>query len=585
MKNPYLSLIRTVWRYGQPWRIKIIGYYLAFIVAQVFWSLSPFAFGQAITVLQHYKSGRLYEVIFWLATSVAVLLMFWVFHGPARVIERNIALKIQQTYRLYIYEKMTQMPLAWHQNHHSGNMITRLNRAATSLRQFAENQYLYIETIVQFFVSIAFLLWISVPVGIISFTASSLVTVIVLLFDRRLIPLYSAENEVENSAGAVLFDYISNMTTVLTLRLGTLTHSNLMQRMMQIWPFFKRDAVINEVKWFTMMMLLSLIQAVLLAGYIIHTLHVSGGVMMGMIVMIFRYQHDLNSVFQTLSSHYSDIVRMNTDVNGMMPLLSDIEKNAHRPQGETTTMQWHDIKISALSFGHVGSSRPGKIFDGIGFNVRRGEKIALIGMSGGGKSTLLNLLSGLYTPSSVRLMIDDVTFNTLEPLKAITTLIPQDPEIFENTVGFNVTLDLPASTEETHDVIKLASFDAVLRTLPEGLNTDIREKGLNFSVGQKQRLALARGLFAARYSSLILMDEPTSSVDLATEASILSGIIDAFPDTAMIVSLHRLHLLPTFDSVIMLKNGKVIASGATHELLNTLGPVRELWLSYQSHHH
>ena len=126
----------------------------------------------------------------------------------------------------------------------------------------------------------------------------------------------------------------------------------------------------------------------------------------------------------------------------------------------------------------------------------------------------------------------------------------------------------------------LAGFLPVLNTLPLGFETNIREKGLNLSVGQKQRLALARGLFAARFSSFILMDEPTSSVDLPTEKEILSGIIHAFPEAAMLVSLHRLHLLPQFDAVIMLQNGKIIASGPTDQLLNNPGPVRDLWRAY-----
>ncbi len=582
MQNPYFSLIRTVWHYGLPWRKSIVGYYLAYIIAQIAWSLGPFAFGSAIIVLQHFRPDRLPEVIFWLILSVAVLFIFWIFHGPARVIERNIALKIQQAYRLHLYEKMTELPLRWHQEHHSGNIITRLTRAATALRQFAENQFLYIETIVQFFVSIGFLLWLSFPLGLLSFIASSLVTYIVILFDKKLIPLYSAENEVENHAGAVLFDYISNMTTVLTLRLGALTHSNLMQRMMMIWPFFKKDALINETKWFTMMMLLASIQSILLAGYIIHTLHTSGAIIIGIVVMIFRYQADLSTVFRELSIHYSELVRMNTDIQGMTPILHDIAMLAHRPQGEHITKQWHTLHIENLTFAHHGQVNYVPTFDRIQFTIQRGKKIALIGMSGGGKSTLLNLLSGLYTPSTVRLTIDETVFDSLEPLKTITTLIPQDPEIFENTIAFNITLDLPTNADEIHTAIQLAGFQSILENLPQGLATDIREKGQNFSVGQKQRLALARGLFAARYSSLILMDEPTSSVDLPTEKTILTNVIHAFPDAAIIVSLHRLHLLPQFDEVIMLQHGKIVAQGATADLLTQPGPVKTLWQAYQA---
>jgi ATP-binding cassette subfamily B protein len=580
MKNPYFDLIATVWRYGVPWRRAIVGYYFAYIIAQAALGLGPYAFGRTIDVLQNFKPEHLSAVIFWLAISVVVMLVFWLFHGPARIVERNVALKIQQAYRLNLYEQLSRLPLDWHQDHHSGNIITRLNRASIALHQFAEGQFIYIETIVKFLVSIGFLLWLSTSVGLLSLLASALVAYIVILFDRKLIPLYKAENEIDNRVGAVLFDYISNMTTILTLRLGELTHTNLSQRMMAVWPFFRKDSVLNETKWFTMMMLLSVVQAVLLIGYIIHTLHATGAIMIGLVVMIFRYQWDLNTVFYDLSVHYSELVRMDTDIKGMLPILNDIEKLAHLPHGASTARQWHYFQISELSFHHTRKTAQGHVINSVDFTVKRGEKIALIGASGGGKSTLLNLLSGLYTPSHVRLIIDGVPFDSLEPLQAITTLIPQDPEIFENTIAFNITMDLPTTSDEMQNAAKLAGFMPVLSTLPSGFETDIREKGLNFSVGQKQRLALARGLFAARFSSLILMDEPTSSVDLPTEKEILSGVIGTFPDAAMIVSLHRLHLLPQFDSVIMLSHGKIVAQGPTEELLRDPGPVRDLWVAY-----
>ncbi|MBV8801775.1 MAG: ABC transporter ATP-binding protein [Gammaproteobacteria bacterium] len=580
MKNPYFELIHTVWHYGKRWRSSIICYYLAYIVAQGALGLSPYAFGRAINILQNFKPNLLSEVIFWLLAGVLVMLVFWIFHGPARVVERNVALNIQQNYRLNLYQQLSRLPLNWHQDHHSGNIIIRLNRASVALRNFAENQFIYIETIVKFLVSIGFLLWLSVPVGILSLFASSLVTYVVILFDRKLIPLYDAENEIDNHIGAVLFDYVNNMTTILTLRLGELTHTNLFQRMMAVWPFFRKDAILNETKWFVMMMLLSIIQATLLIGYIVHTLHVTGAIMIGLVVMIFRYQWDLSTVFHDLSVHYSELVRMNTDIKGMQPILNDIKKLAHLPKGAATARHWHFFEIKELTFYHAGKADQGNIFHDLNFRVKRGEKIALIGSSGGGKSTLLNILSGLYTPSHVKLVIDGFQFDSLEPLQAITTLIPQDPELFENTIAFNITMDLPVTSDEMEQATKLAGFLPVLKTFPLGFETDIREKGLNLSVGQKQRLALARGLFAARFSSLILMDEPTSSVDLPTEKEILSGVIHAFPDAAMIVSLHRLHLLPQFDSVVMLKHGKIIASGPTAELLKNSGPVRDLWKTY-----
>ena len=144
MSNPYFNLIRAVWRNGKPWRGKIVGYYIAFIVAQGFQSLSPYAFGRTIDLLQNFTPERFWDVIFWLVFGVILVPLFWLFHGPARVVERKVALKIQQAFRLNLYEQLTHLPLKWHQDHHSWNIITRVNRAATALHRFAEDQFIYI---------------------------------------------------------------------------------------------------------------------------------------------------------------------------------------------------------------------------------------------------------------------------------------------------------------------------------------------------------------------------------------------------------------------------------------------------------
>lgn len=579
MKNPYLSLIETVWHYGKPWRFSLVILYIVYIFAQICLSLNPYIFGRTIDVIQHFSPGRLHEVAFWLALGVVMFVLFWCFHGPARVHERYIALKIQQKYRIEMYEKLTQLPLKWHQDHHSGNIVTRLNRSSTALFRFSGDQFVYIENIIQFIVSLGFLLWISVPVGLLSLITCSLSILTILLFDKRLIPMYHAENEIDNHIGANFFDYINNMTTVLTLRLGALTKTNLYQRILSVWPIYRKEVVINELKWFTMGTMLNALQSLILIGYIVYTLHANAALMIGTIVMIYRYQASLSEVFYMVSQHYGELVQMDTDIKGMQPILDDIKRLAHKPISESLAKQWHMIDIANLEFHHAGRENLPNTIDGIHFSIKRGEKIALIGLSGGGKSTLLNLLLGLYTPSRVELSLDSVKFDTLEPLQSITTLIPQDPELFENTIEFNITMDVDCLQAEIEQAILLARFDTVLKTLPQGLKTDIREKGLNLSVGQKQRLALARGLFAARYSSLILMDEPTSSVDLPTEKEILQGTILAYPEAAMVVSLHRLHLLPQFDRIIMMENGKIIADGETQVLLKSPGKVRELWLS------
>lgn len=583
MSNPYFSLISKIWNYGAPWRRAIVGYYLSFIIARIIRNLSPFALGKTIDVLQNFKPERLSEVIYWLVFGIVVILLFWLFHGPTRVIERKIALKIEQHFELNIYQQLTKLPLKWHQMNHSGNVVTRLNRASLALYNFSEDQFVYIESIVTFFTSIGFLCWISLPIGLLSLLMTAVMVLLIIFFDKKLIHLYAKQNEIENKVGAVLFDYLNNITTVLTLRLEKLTHTNLGQRMQSIWPAFKKEIVLNEIKWFTVEMVLSISQTMILIGYILYYLKGTGSIMIGTVVMIFRYQWELTTVFHELSFHYSQLVHMETDVKGIEPLLTDIKNYLGNPNELIVNNHWKTIHIQSLNFSHNQSVESLPIFKNIELLIRRGEKIALIGLSGGGKSTLLNLLGGLYEPSKVSLQIGEQKFNSLLPLRSIATLIPQDPEIFENTILFNITMGLPIAKEELEEIIFLSGFQPVLDKLPAGLETYIQEKGLNFSVGQKQRLALARGLFSAHFSSIILMDEPTSSIDLKTEKEILTNVIKAFSTTTMLITLHRLHLLPIFDRIIMLGKTGIIADGSSKVLLSEPGPVQNLWKSYQAY--
>ena len=200
-----------------------------------------------------------------------------------------------------------------------------------------------------------------------------------------------------------------------------------------------------------------------------------------------------------------------------------------------------------------------------------------MGESGSGKSTILALLRGLYTPQyGMVFSIDDAIFD-ISTLNETVTLFPQEPEIFENTIEYNITLGLPFEEKMVWEVCDLAHFSETAKQLPKALSSNIQEKGVNLSGGQKQRLALARGILAAKESQVVLMDEPTSSVDAKTEALIYEQLFANFSEKVIISSLHRLHLLRYFDYVYVLQNGRIIEEG-TLEYLQKNAPVfMELW--------
>jgi ABC-type multidrug transport system fused ATPase/permease subunit len=356
--------------------------------------------------------------------------------------------------------------------------------------------------------------------------------------------------------------------------------AGLLAKVQRVLKPFRKNAVINEWKWFVADTLVTLIYIVVVLGYVYQ--HWTPGQIfyVGGLVTLVGYVNQFTSVFHDVAWQYTQIVQYNTDVETS----TSIEKafNAHHRADSLTDLpqEWRLMTLRRLNFSYRQSydrNHAPQSLHGLHLKLERGKRIALIGESGSGKSTLLSLLRGLYDPEpGLEFLVDGRPFG-LSSLNESVTLFPQDPEIFENTIEYNITLDLPTSGGDIQWACDTAHFSNVVDQLPRGLESNIQEKGVNLSGGQKQRLALARGILAARASSVVLLDEPTSSVDPKTEAQIYNKLFDAFSDKVMVSALHRLNLLQHFDYVYVLDHGRIVAEGSLEDLRVNSVAFQELW--------
>lgn len=219
--------------------------------------------------------------------------------------------------------------------------------------------------------------------------------------------------------------------------------------------------------------------------------------------------------------------------------------------------------------------------DDVAMLIGKGARIALIGESGGGKSTFLKVLRDLYHPKSANFALDGKEIkHGFAAISDSISLVPQDPEIFATTIRENITLGVEYPDMHIGVYTDMARFSDVVKRLPHGLESSIVEKGVNLSGGEKQRLALVRGLLASEDKDIILLDEPTSSVDFENELEIYRNIFTTFPEKTVISSIHRLHLLSLFDSVYFFKDGKIIASGTFENLKSSSPEFQQLWEKY-----
>jgi ABC-type bacteriocin/lantibiotic exporter with double-glycine peptidase domain len=403
---------------------------------------------------------------------------------------------------------------------------------------------------------------------------------IIRQFDKPFIKSLREVNEREHEVSSTLFDTLSNIVTVITLRLEKRIKVSFMSKLATVAPPFKRNVKINEWKWFTAQMMVGLIYAVITIGYIYQN-YVPGQVFyIGGLVILIGYVNQFTSVFNDIASQYTQIVKFDTDVQNIQGIEISYEAK-HTGDGDARLPEnWNSINISSLNFQRANDGALGRStgLKDLNMRIEKGQRIALIGESGSGKSTLLALLRGLYNPlPGATAMVNQNEQISFDQISGDVTLIPQEPEIFENTIWYNITLGLPFSKEEVMQACEAAKFADVVNQLPHGLETHMQEKGVNLSGGQKQRLALARGILAARSSDIVLMDEPTSSVDPRTEKAVYKNLFSSFEGKVVISSLHRLHLLKYFDYVYILRNGAVIDEGPFEDLKRYSLVFKELW--------
>jgi ABC-type multidrug transport system fused ATPase/permease subunit len=326
--------------------------------------------------------------------------------------------------------------------------------------------------------------------------------------------------------------------------------------------------------------LLRLLLEVGVIFYYVETRKLAGAVIMiGSVTAIFQYMDQLMESFAFYDGDYESAIHWKTDFEAVRPIF---EAEAQPVPAEGSSLrEWKQIVVHPLCFSYSD----GRLhLNDVSLKLGRRSKIALVGESGSGKSTLLQVLRGLSCmPGGVMTVDGDAM--PISALSGTATLIPQEPEIFENTIRHNITMGIPAEEAEVVNAVRIAGFDQVIGGLPDGLGSDIREKGVNLSGGEKQRLALARGVFAIRDSSIVLLDEPTSNIDPLTEMMIFERLFELLADRCVISSLHRLHLVRLFDYVYVMREGRIVEEGTFADLCTRGGEFSRLWAVYQADEH
>ena len=233
------------------------------------------------------------------------------------------------------------------------------------------------------------------------------------------------------------------------------------------------------------------------------------------------------------------------------------------------------LEVRDVGFNYPGAERP--VLCDISFDATAGHVTAIIGSTGAGKTSLVNLLARLFDPTTGTVRLDGVDLRDMDPdrLWSSIGLVPQKPYLFSGTVASNLQFGKPDATEaEMWEALTVAQAADFVRAMPGGLEARIEQGGTNVSGGQRQRLSIARAL--VRKPELYVFDDSFSALDLATDARLRAALVPYTRDAAVVIVAQRVSTIATADEILVLEDGELVGRGTHEELLDTCPTYAEI---------
>lgn len=556
-------------------------YLVLFLFSNLTSLLGPLIFAKLLNEIQRngVSADNITSLLLTISMIVGATILFWLFHGIGRVVERKNAFYAKVAYREYLLTGVLGMGLHWHGSRDSGSTIDKVNKAVDGLNHFSERIFLITEILVRILGTAAVLFFFNPYIGMFVVPFIVLTFITLFQFDKRLVQQYKTLNLLGNKVSAKIFDALSNITSIIILDVRDPIMRNIRNVMLQPRQMYGQNVVLNELKWFTGSMAFDTLLALPLGFYIFYVFRHNIPLQVGTISALYLYLSRLSEVFFTFGSFYEGVIIDKTSVQNA----ADIE-NAF---GSTdirriSVSKWNNLNLANVSFAYEDVEQEAQHLNNISLVIRRGERIAFMGESGSGKTTFLKVFHGLYRTARASVSFDGkrVRKTNFADIDLHTMLVPQEPELFSASIQENITFGVDFSLGEIVEAIDLAQFVDVLELLPQGLDSVVNEKGVNLSGGQKQRLALARALLFAKNKDILLLDESTSSVDPKNENLIYENILGNFKDKTILASIHKMNLLKYFDRIVIFDKGSKVDEGSFEELLGRNETFKQNWNNF-----
>ncbi|TWW80454.1 ATP-binding cassette sub-family B member 6, mitochondrial, partial [Takifugu flavidus] len=481
-----------------------------------------------------------------------------------------------------LFAHLHGLSLRWHLERRTGDVLRSVDRGTSSVNNLLSYiLFSVLPTICDVIIAIVyFVSYFSVWFGLIVFTCMVLyLTCTVLITEWR--TKYRREmNSEDNKAKSRAVDSLLNFETVKVYGAEEYEVRCFQEAILRHqhceWKSSASLALLNQTQNI-------IIGSGLLAGSLLCAHSVSQGkLQVGDYVLFGTYIIQLYTPLNWFGTYYRLIQSSFVDMENMLALFTEQREVQDADGAQDLQLAAGQVEFDRVSFSYV----PGmEVLQDVTFTVEAGQTVALVGPSGSGKSSILRLLFRFYDPQrgSIRIDGQDISKVRQSSLRSHIGVVPQDTVLFNDTIGNNILYGrISASREEVERAAVAADIHSRILELPQGYDTDVGERGLKLSGGEKQRVAIARTIL--KEPRIILLDEATSSLDTQTEQNIQASLTEVCSNRTTIVVAHRLSTIIGADQILVIHNGAIAERGRHEELLVQGGLYAAMWTKQQKSH-
>ncbi len=564
-KGAWLDVVRSIWHFLGRNRPKYIFFNSVLFLVLFYELVPPFVVGKIVDFFSHYHAGDALAPFYFYAVFLGVShIVISVIRLTSKINLTRIAIAAKALARTEGFERLMNFSLPWHAKENSGNKMQRIFTGSDTFTEWtALVQNSIFPAATNFIGVLGFFLFLSPIFTLFMLAYLAVFFTIERIFNRKLRALSNRLNQIrEKSSGK----YIEGTGNILAIKaLGAEKDMNV--RMTGSEEDFKNiqiaTANTGTRKWYYFQTVngISTCVFLLLVGHQFLIKQIS----VGDILVFFTYFRTLRESASNMTDISGKAIQLRSDLLRMMPIFH--EKMSVATGTEKFPETWNDISIRDGHFKYP-SGQAG--MQGLNFMIRRGEKVGIVGPSGGGKSTLVKVLLGLYELEKGDFKIGDKDYYAIsheEVMKNISIVL-QETELFNLSFAENITLGREVDPALLQTAIETARLQDVINRLPEGISTFVGERGYAISGGERQRIGIARAI--CKDAPVMLFDEATSALDSKTEKEIMDGLLEkSGKGKTFIFIAHRTSTLKDMDRVIMLEKGGVRKEGSYAQLFET----------------